>query len=487
MANNKLASAINPLAMKLPLCNPTALLNGIAPWTQWVFTRPAVIAWCIICLLGLLIAAGHHSELIESSAVLLDRDNWLKLAVVWLVLKLLHETAHAIACMHFGGSVPSAGVLLVVFTPMPFVDVTASWRFPSKWQRIATAFAGIYFELFAASLAIMLWSWSGNPVIRHAALNVAATASVTSLLVNGNPLMRFDGYYILSDWLELPNMSASGQKYIGGLFQRLLGIEVPPDTRSPRTRRIIAVYSVASLVWRNMIYVGLMVVLYALVSKFGSFLGFTFVLLAGVAMLVNPVRTVVRFLTKQQTLSMKRLCFVAAGGLGCILLLAFLLTRPSTIRAWGIVEYSPPTIVRSASPGFVKEVKVRDGETVHAGQVIVVLENEELRVDLANISNEIEKSTLQERIDRQNEEIAKAQAEAAKGRSLQKKEAEIRHQVEGLVVRRPCPAKSSPTISIRSRDDICRSAMKSSLSETRRKRRSSSPRIRTISVPTRPS
>ncbi len=83
---------------------------------------------------------------------------------------------------------------------------------------------------------------------------MAATASIGSLFINGNPLMRFDGYYILSDWLELPNLSASGQKFIAGLCQRMLGIEVPPDTRSPRTRRIIAVYAVASLVWRNMVY-----------------------------------------------------------------------------------------------------------------------------------------------------------------------------------------------------------------------------------------
>jgi putative peptide zinc metalloprotease protein len=132
---------------------------------------------------------------------------------------------------------------------------------------------------------------------------------------------------------------------------------------------------------------------------------------------------------------------VAGGGLCCIALMVFLLTRPSTIRAWGIVDYSPPTIVRSASPGFVREVKVRDGEIVQAGQVIADLENDELRVELTNIRNQIEQSKLQERIDRQNEEIAKGQAEAAKGRSLEDKEAEIRRQVDGLIIRAPLPGK----------------------------------------------
>ncbi len=339
--------------------------------------------------------------------------------------------------MHFGGTVPSAGVLLVVFTPLPFVDVTASWRFPSKWQRIATAAAGVYLELFVAALAVILWSWSGDSVVRHACLNVAATASVGSLLINGNPLMRFDGYYILSDWLELPNLSASGQKFVAGLFQRMLGVEVPPDGRSPRTRRIVAVYAVASLVWRNMVYAGLLLVLYAIVSKLGSFLAGTAVLFAIAAILLNPARNVIRFLGKQQSLEMRRLAIVAAGFLGCIAVVAFLLTRPSTIRTCGIVDYSPPTIVRSASPGLVREVKVREGETVKKGQVLAVLENEELQVELTNIRHQIEQSRLQERIHRQEDETAKEQAEAAKCRSLQKKEAEIQAQVDGLFVRAP--------------------------------------------------
>jgi len=436
-AQNKLAASVNPLAMRLPLFNPSRVLNHILPWMQWAFSRPAVVAWCVVCLIGVLIAASHRGELVESSSVLLDRDNWLRLAVVWLILKVLHETAHAVTCMHFGGTVPSAGVLLVVFTPLPFVDVTASWRFQSKWQRIATAAAGVYLELFVAASAIILWNWSGDSVVRHAALNVAATASVGSLFINGNPLMRFDGYYILSDWLELPNLSASGQKFIAGLFQRMLGIEVPPDTRSARARRIVAIYAIASLVWRNMVYAGLLLVLYAMVSKLGSFLAGTAVLLALAAILVNPVRKVVQYLLKQQSLDMRRLGIVAAGALGCIVIVVALLTRPSTIRTCGIVDYSPPTIVRSASPGLVRELKVHDGETVKKGQVLALLENEELRVDLANIRNQIEQSRLQAGIHRQNDETAKEQAEAAKHRSLRKKEAEIQRQVDGLIVRAP--------------------------------------------------
>jgi putative peptide zinc metalloprotease protein len=440
-ARIRMFSSFNPMSMRLPLVNPNKFLNRIAPWLQWVYSRPAVIGWGIVCLLGLLVAAGHRGELVESSSVLLDRDNWLKLAAVWLVLKLLHETAHAVTCLHFGGSVPSAGVLLVMFTPMPFVDVTASWRFSSKWQRIATAAAGMYIEVFLAAVAIILWSWSGSTVFRHAMLNVAATAGVGSLMINGNPLMRFDGYYILSDWLELPNLSGSGQKFINGLFQRLLGIDPPPDNRSPRARRIIAIYALSAAVWRVLVYAGLLLVLYAMAAKLGTFVGTTAVTIAGGMMLVNPIRSAVQYLLKQPSLSQRRLWAVAAGGAGCIALVAFLLTRPGTVRTCGIVDYSPPTIVRSGSPGFVREVKVHDGETVQKGQVLVVMNNEDLQVELAGIRTQIEQSRQQERMLRQNDELPKAQAEAAKGRSLEQKAAEIKKQVESLVIRAPLAGK----------------------------------------------
>jgi putative peptide zinc metalloprotease protein len=436
-AQNKLVAAVNPMAMRFPLFNPNAFLTWLTPWLNWAFSPLAVIGWCVVCMIGLMTALGHHAELIQSSSVLLDRDNWLRLGAVWLVLKILHETAHGVACMHFGGNVPSAGVLLILFAPLPFVDVTASWRSTSKWQRIATAAAGVYFELFVAAVAVILWNWSNDAVVRHGALNVAATAGAASLLINGNPLMRFDGYYILADWLELPNLSGSGQKFLAGIFQRIVGIEVAPDTRSLRTRRIIAIYAVASFFWRILVYAGLLVVLYAVASKVGEFVADAALLLAGGAVLLNPVRKLVQFLRKQQTVSTRRLVIVASGGLGLMAVVVFLLTRPSIVHTCGIVEYSPPTIVRSASPGFIKEVKVRNGESVRTGQVIVVLENDELSVELANIRRQIEQSRLQQRIHRQAEETAKFQAEVANLQSLQKKELEIQHQVEGLIVRAP--------------------------------------------------
>jgi putative peptide zinc metalloprotease protein len=132
---------------------------------------------------------------------------------------------------------------------------------------------------------------------------------------------------------------------------------------------------------------------------------------------------------------------LSAGGVVCLALVAFVLMRPGTVKTCGIVDYSPPTIVRSVSPGFIEELKVQDGETVKQGQVLAVLRNDELRVELAKIRVQLAQSEQQERMFRQDDEIAKAQAEAAKGRSLEQKAAEIQHQVESLVVRAPLAGK----------------------------------------------
>jgi putative peptide zinc metalloprotease protein len=236
-------------------------------------------------------------------------------------------------------------------------------------------------------------------------------------------------------------LSGNGQKYISTLFQRMLGLDPPQENRTPRTRRIIAIYAIAAMFWRGLVYAGLLVVLYAMASKLGALFAWTALLLALAAMLFGQIRGIVKFFLKQQNISQRRLWCLSAAGVLCLALFLYFLMRPGTVRTYGIVDYSPPTIVRSACPGFVEEVKVRNGQEVEEGQPLVVIKNEELQVEIAVLRTKIEQSDLQQRIYRQNGEIAKAQAEAAKGRSLEQKLEEVQKQIDGLVVRAPLAGK----------------------------------------------
>ena len=196
----------NPLCVRIPLIDPDWLLSRIAGWCGWVFTWPALAVWIGMVGYALYLAGSGWARIESSAAVILDRDNWLRLAAAWVLLKVLHETAHGLACKRYGGTVGSAGITLLFFMPLAYVDVTSSWRFRSKWQRIATAAAGIYAELFVASIATIVWATSSPGILQTVALNIALTAGVSTLVFNANPLVRFDGYFILSDLLEIPNL-----------------------------------------------------------------------------------------------------------------------------------------------------------------------------------------------------------------------------------------------------------------------------------------
>ena len=168
---------------------------------------------------------------------------------------MLHETAHGLACKRFGGTVGSAGFTLLFFMPLAYVDVTSSWRFRSKWQRIATAAAGIYAELFVASIATMVWAASSPGTLQTMALNIALTAGVSTLVFNANPLVRFDGYFILSDLLEMPNLYSCGQQWMADFLQwHVLGRETATPAWPRKKAWIIRVYAVAALAWRVLFF-----------------------------------------------------------------------------------------------------------------------------------------------------------------------------------------------------------------------------------------
>jgi putative peptide zinc metalloprotease protein len=206
-AERRLLGHINPLMIKIPLLNPDRLLAAIGPRLSWLLSPGFFFVWMAACLYAVYLVAVGWNHLAVSAAVILDRENWLRLAVVWVLLKLLHELAHALVCKKYGGTVPAAGVVFLFFAPLAFVDVTSSWRFRSKWHRMATAAAGMYVELFAAAIAVIYWSNSMPGLGHYLALNVAVMAGFSTLFFNGNPLVRFDGYYILSDLLEIQSLS----------------------------------------------------------------------------------------------------------------------------------------------------------------------------------------------------------------------------------------------------------------------------------------
>ena len=344
------AAACNPLAIRFCLLNPDRWLAAILPRCGWLLSWPALAIWCVALLLGTTTVTLNWEQLADRSAILLDPGNWLRLAAAWTGLKILHESFHALACKKFGGNVVCAGVMLLFFAPVAYTDVTSSWRFRCKWQRIATAAAGMYAELFVAALAIVLWARTDEGLVHCLAYDVALMASVGTLVFNANPLMRFDGYFILADLVGVPNLYSGGRQAVVNLLRRnVLGLHVPQSEGTAAMRRLVLAYGVATLVWLVLLYTSLAL----LVIGFLSYLGLTLVGLFVVFAIALPLWRVLRESVRNGSFDRSafggrwRIARTAVVGAAVALVAAWALARPGRVEAPAVVEYAPLTEIRA--------------------------------------------------------------------------------------------------------------------------------------------
>ena len=223
----------NPLFLRFSVYDPDRLAQRLIPYTSWLFSQRAFFAWVALMLVGLVMSAFFGSEILsEINSDLLSPFSLLTFWIVFPVMKLIHESSHALAVRRWGGEVHEFGIALLVMMPVPYVDATDSARFGSKYRRMAVAGAGIIAETTLAFLGLLVWVTVEPGVIRDIAFNCFLTGSVSSLLFNGNPLLKFDSYYVLSDLIEIPNLASRSNQYLLYLVRRyLLGLQsVSPVT-----------------------------------------------------------------------------------------------------------------------------------------------------------------------------------------------------------------------------------------------------------------
>jgi len=225
-------SWLNPMSIKLPLLFPDAWFERHVHLARRIFSWPSFALWLVLVTPAVASAWQHWNALTQNlSDRVLSASN---LAVLWLVYplaKAVHECAHGLAVKVWGGTVREIGVMFIMFTPVPYVDATSSYRFESKWQRAGVAAAGIMAELVLGALALYVWLSAQAGVVTAVAYNVVLIAGFSTLVVNGNPLMRYDAYYALSDIIEIPNLTQRCTQYWTYLVDRyLLG---SPEAHEP--------------------------------------------------------------------------------------------------------------------------------------------------------------------------------------------------------------------------------------------------------------
>ncbi len=429
---------LNPVSFKFSLFNPDPLLSGLSGSLGWLFSKPMFIVWLIVVVMGAYHALANCSSLANSQNLIFAEHNWIWLGLTWLAMKVIHEFAHGMACKRYDGEVRQAGVVLIVMIPLPFVDVTSSWRFRSKWQRINVAAAGMYAELFLAAVAAIVWSYADVGTVRQIAFNVMLTGSVATVFFNANPLMRFDGYYILSDWLELPNLGTHGQQFMHWVGNRFyLGLDAKRPSWPEGRGLLIGIYAVAALIWKVLICIGLAIAAESL------FFGAGFVL-SGLAIglwVLWPLAKLLKFVLvgdeTRQPPGRIRFCVVTAG-CGCLFWSAFCyLPWHVNVSVPAIVDFSDRTEIRVPLGGFVRKVLIESDQRVEAGQLLAVMENMELQADVENLQIELEENQLQLRQHRNKQQLAAFDVALRNRQALQQRLEERQQQVAGLEIRAP--------------------------------------------------
>jgi putative peptide zinc metalloprotease protein len=427
-------AVVNPLFLKIPLFNPDRSLARILPWTRWMLTLPSLLVWLAVCGCGLASLWPQWDRFCASFTRILAPGNWLYLLLTWVFLKFVHELFHGLVCKKYGGTVPRCGIMLILFSPVAYVDVTSSWRFGSKWQRIFTAAAGMYVELFVAALAAIVWARGGHGPDAQLCHNIVTMAGVSTLLFNGNFLMRFDGYYILADLLGIRNLYALGQEYLRGVTRRYL-LNVPavePAMAGPKMRFIKA-YAVASFLWRITFYLGVILLAASLFHGAGIVLA---ILSAGLWFGLPAFRFVKYLVVGSAGEHPDRRRFgIVVALITAVLACGLSLPWPLGVSVPAVVEYAPLTRVRAESPGFVQEVWVHDGQAVTGGQRLLVLRNPKLAQQLADLELALQKSDVIGRILHQERRIGELQVERENRGTLVAKRDELQRQVASLTIR----------------------------------------------------
>lgn len=429
----------NPLALRIALCHPDRLFQTLSPWFQGLFSVPAFIAWLLLVGGALYRVTNDAERFTGAFQGILNPLNWLLLPGCWLVLKIVHEAGHAMACKKYGGIVREAGIILILFLPVTYVDVTSSWRFRSKWHRLITAVAGMYAELSVAAMAAILWSATGPGLLSDLLFNVVIMASVTTILFNANCLMRFDGYYVLADALEIPNLYTVSRQLLVHVLLKPLFLAGPLPASLPKSHwklLFMCGYSVAAFLWRTLTYAGMIIVATTLFHGAGMFLAVVAAVIWVVLPAAQSMQGVIRRGRRQSDPAV--LPYFVLRLAAVLLVLAVAQCRwPLAPRAPAVVEYAPLTVVRADSPGFVQEICVHDGQTVSVGQPLVVLRNRELQVELNDLRLALRQSEIKCRMCEQERKLAAWQAEAKKHASLETKLREKQSQVERLIIRAP--------------------------------------------------
>lgn len=367
-----LAALRTPLSLKVPLLDPTSLLDRLMPWTAWMFSPIGALLWLIIVGSGAVIGLMYWNTLARDvTDRLLTTENLVLAGCIYPLVKVLHELGHGVALRRMGAEVRQIGVLFAAFIPVPYVDASAAAVLERRRDRIIVDAAGILVEMFLGGIALIVWSQSEASTVRAVCYNVIMISGFSTLLFNGNPLQRYDGYYILVDWLGIPGLGMRSAQYIAGLFRR----QVMGDntTRMPVTtlaeRWWFLLYGPTSFFYR----LSLMLLIAFYVAERYPGVGMIMAGWSLIGYFATPIVGLFRFVQHSGNDLAQRAGWALGGlGLGLVLLL-FAVPAPRSVVLEGVIAMPDTADIRPQVGGQLAEVLPPSGSVLHEGDPVARL------------------------------------------------------------------------------------------------------------------
>jgi len=449
------------LALRVPVFDPDRLLTRLDGIFGWFFST-----WAMIGALGLILSAvllvavqfdvflarlpGFHEFFAQ--------QNWLTIALMLAVAKILHEFGHGLCCKHFGGECHEMGAMLLVFTPCLYCNVSDSWLLRNKWQRAAVGAAGMYVELVLASIATFVWWHSAPGMLNQLCLSLMFVSSVSTLLFNANPLLKYDGYYILSDLLEVPNLRQKASKVCcRKLAAWCLGLQEPADPMLPqRGRGWFGAYAVAATIYGWVLIFSILWFLNTVLEPHGlQVIGRMLIIAIVAGMLLPPLVQIIRFLRVPGRIHLvKRSHLLATTAVAGVLGLAALaIPLPRSVSCSVEIQPRDAKNVFVEVPALLEQVHVTPGQPVKKGDLLAELSSPDVVLEEARLAGqEAEIEARLEALDRQRHGFDDAADEAREQypqvrqslENVRQLRAMKRRDIERLKLAAPCDGVVMP-------------------------------------------
>jgi putative peptide zinc metalloprotease protein len=406
-----LAACTNILCIRFKGIDPERALNWLYPWVRWLFSPITLTCCLLLALSALSLVLAEFDTFREKLPAFRDfftPANAILLAITLGVTKVLHELGHGMSCKHFGGECHEIGIMILVLTPCLYCNVSDSWMLPNKWHRAFIGAAGIFVEVTLASIATFIWWFTAPGLVHYLCLNVMFISSVSTIMFNANPLLRYDGYYILSDVVEIPNLRQKATSILSRkMGEWCLGLEPTEDPFLPERNQVFfALYTVAAVIYRWFILASILFFLYKVFEPYGlAIVGRGIAAMSIYGLLFQPIYQLGKFfyvpgrIHKVKKPRMFATLAVIAAAVAAVLFLPL----PHSVLCTLEIQARDAASVFVTAPGTLEEISVEPGQHVEKGDRLARLESIELELEILQLKSQRDQYAIRlENVQRQS-------------------------------------------------------------------------------------